>query len=103
MYILVLVTAGNTKEAHRIAHALIHKKLAACVNIVDPVASIFWWQGKIDRASEALLMIKSKKRLLPKIIKVVKAHHSYVVPEIIALTIVGGEKQYLKWIDDSTR
>ena len=103
MYIVVLVTAKNKTEAKKIAQGLVKQKLAACVNIVDKVDSIFFWAGKIDQASEALLIIKSKKEKLPKIIKLVKSLHSYEVPEIIALPIVSGDKPYLRWIDAALR
>jgi len=101
MYVVVLVTVSSKKEADKIASCLINKKVAACVNIVPAVSSIFWWQGKADSQEELLLLIKSKKSKLPSIIKLVKSLHSYTVPEIIALPIIAGEKQYLKWIDES--
>jgi len=101
MHVVILVTAGSAKEAQRIAANLIKNKLAACVNIISGMQSVFWWEGKADKAKESLLMIKSKRSLLPKIIKAVRAVHSYEVPEIIALPIVGGERKYLRWIDDS--
>lgn len=103
MYIIVFVTVSNKKEASRIARQLVKNRLAACVNIIEKIDSFFWWQGKVDRAKEALLIIKSKKEKLAKIIKVVKSLHGYEVPEIIALPIIGGEKNYLKWLDDSIR
>lgn len=103
MYIIILVTASGKKEAKYIAQQLIKNKLAACVNIIDKVNSSFRWQGKIDQASEVLLIIKSKKEKLAKIIKTVKAAHSYDVPEIIALPIIGGHKPYLDWINDSLK
>jgi periplasmic divalent cation tolerance protein len=78
-------------------------KLAACVNIIDNIKSIFWWQGKIDKAKEVLLIIKTKKKLIDKLIKKVKSLHSYAVPEIIALPIIAGNKKYLEWIDESVR
>jgi len=103
MYSLVLVTVKDKKEAHKIAGALIRNKLAACVNILGKVESIFWWQGKVDSVSEALLIIKSKKIKIPKIIKLVKSLHSYDLPEIISLPITSGFKPYLSWINDSIR
>ena len=103
MHIVVFVTASSKKEAVCIAEELVTKKLAACVNIIDKIESLFWWQGKVDRAKEALLIIKSKKEKLAKIIKTVKALHSYEVPEIIALPISGGYKPYLGWINDTVR
>jgi len=101
MYIVIFVTAANKKEAGNIAEQLIKNKLAACVNITSEIESVFWWQGEIDRSKETLLVIKSKKSKLPGIIKMVKSLHSYDLPEIIALPIVAGEKNYLRWIDES--
>ncbi len=103
MHIVIFVTAANKKEAGNIANSLIEKKLAACVNIIDKIESVFWWEGKVSRAREVLLVIKSKKTNLNKIIKQVRATHSYSVPEIIAIPIAGGYKPYLKWINDSLR
>lgn len=103
MYVVILVTAKDKKEAQKIANGLIKAKLAACVNIMDKISSIFFWVDKIDQAKESLLIIKSKKVKLPKIIKLVKSLHSYKVPEIIALPIIGGDKAYLRWIDATLR
>lgn len=101
MHTVVFVTASGKKEAQRIARALIKEKLAACVNIIDKVDSLFWWKGKVDRSREALLVIKTKKGLAPRLIKKIRALHSYNVPEIIGLPIVFGNKAYLGWIDES--
>lgn len=101
MYNVIFVTCANNKEAERIARALVENKLVACVNILDKIKSIFWWQGKVEEARETLLIIKSKRSKLSKIIKLVRSLHGYDVPEIIALPIIGGYKPYLKWIDAS--
>jgi periplasmic divalent cation tolerance protein len=103
MYVIVLVTTKDKKEAHKIAAALIKQKLAACVNIADKVNSIFFWAGKVNQAKESLLVIKSKKEKLHQIIKLVKSLHSYDVPEIIAIPIIAGDKPYLRWIDATLR
>ncbi|MFH1655960.1 MAG: divalent-cation tolerance protein CutA [Candidatus Omnitrophota bacterium] len=103
MSIVVFVTCANKSEANKIAKALIKAKLAACVNLLNPVNSLFWWQGKVDSSKEILLIIKTKKRLFGKLEKLVKSLHSYDVPEIIAFPILMGNKKYLNWIDDSTR
>ena len=103
MHIVIFVTASNKKEAQRIAAGLIGQKLAACVNIIDKVDSLFFWEGKTQQAKESLLIIKSKKEKMPKIIKLVKSLHSYKVPEIIALPIITGLKPYLRWIDATVR
>lgn len=103
MNIVVLITTANKKQAQVIAQALVSKSLAACVNIVLGIDSVFKWQGKIDRQKECLLIVKSKKSLMPKLIKLIKSLHSYDVPEIIALPIIAGNKEYLDWLNESTR
>ncbi|MCG2713249.1 MAG: divalent-cation tolerance protein CutA [Candidatus Omnitrophica bacterium] len=103
MYIVIFVTASSKKEAQKIGVSLIKQKLAACVNIIDKVDSVFFWAGKIDQSKESLLVIKSRKEKLPKIIKLVKSLHSYEVPEIIAIPIIAGDKSYLRWIDAALR
>ena len=103
MSIVIFVTTKNTEEAQNISQTLVKKKLIACANIISGVKSIFWWAGKVDRANETLLVIKSQKRLLNQIIATVKKIHSYDCPEIIALPIIGGNKDYLKWVKDSVK
>lgn len=103
MRIAIFITCPNKKEARKIGQALVEKRLAACVNIVEKVESIFRWQDKLDKAKEVLLLVKSKRRQFPKVIRLVKSLHSYSVPEIIAFDITLGEKNYLNWIDESIR
>ena len=98
-YIVVLVTAKDADEAERIAQLLLKQRQAACVNIVPEVSSRFWWKDKLDATTESLLVIKTRDNLLPAVVKSVKSVHSYSVPEIIALPIVGGNQDYLDWID----
>ena len=102
MNILIVVTAANKKEAEKIAQALLKKKLVACANIISGVSSLFWWQGKIDRCREVVLFLKTKRSLFKDITKVVKSLHSYEVPEIIALPIIEGERNYLRWLSECT-
>lgn len=97
--VVVLITTATEEEAHSIAERLLNQRKIACVNIVPRVDSLFWWQGKLDSAQESLLIIKTRASLLPEIIEMVKRAHSYEVPEIIALPIVDGNEDYLKWID----
>ena len=101
--IIVLITAGSEEEAHRIAESLVKGKKAACVNIVPRVDSLFWWEGKLDSARESLLLVKTKASLFPEIVELVKRTHSYEVPEILALPIIGGSEDYLKWLDIACR
>ncbi len=103
MHNIIFITASKNEEAENIAKGLIESKLAACVNIVPGVKSYFWWEGKIDRADELLLIVKTRKSLVNKLIKKVKSLHSYTVPEIVVFPIIAGNKDYLRWIDDSTR
>ena len=100
-YIVVFVTVKSKKEAEKITAVLLRKRLAACVNAVPGIASAYWWKGKIERAKELLLIIKTKKALFKKLTLEVKKVHSYEVPEIISLPLTGGESKYLKWIDQS--
>jgi periplasmic divalent cation tolerance protein len=99
--IVVLITAGSEEEARRIAKLLVKKKKAACVNIVPEVDSHFRWKGKLDSARESLLLAKTRASLFPEIINLVKEIHSYEVPEIIALPMIGGSKEYLRWLDSA--
>ena len=102
-HIVVLVTAKDKAEAQKIARGLLNAKLIACANIMEGVQSLFWWQGKIDEAGEALLIMKSKKTVFKKIVAKVKSLHSYDTPEVIALPIIDGNLEYLKWVDQSVR
>jgi periplasmic divalent cation tolerance protein len=102
-YCVVLITAPKGKEPKKLAELLLKKKLCACVNIIPSVVSFFWWQARIDRAAESLLLVKTKKSHLPRLIKAVKAAHSYSVCEVIALPIIAGNKDYLDWIDAETK
>ncbi len=99
--IIVLVTCKDRKQAQAIAQGLLEKKLIACANLIGRVESRFWWEGKIDHGKETMLVLKTQKNVLSRIITVVKTLHSYETPEIIALPIIGGSKDYLKWIKES--
>jgi periplasmic divalent cation tolerance protein len=98
-YILVISTVSSKKEAQKLARVLLDKKLAACINIISGVDSIYTWKGKVEKASEYLLLIKTKTSLFNKIKKVIKENHSYEMPEILSVEINKGSKEYLKWLD----
>jgi periplasmic divalent cation tolerance protein len=101
--IVVLVTCGTAKEARRIAHALVERRLAACVNLFSvPVHSIYRWKGKVESATEFLLTIKTWLKRFGAVAAEVKRLHSYDVPEIIALPISAGSQKYLEWISEET-
>lgn len=97
--VVVLITTSSEEESHKIAELLVNGKKAACVNIVPRVDSLFWWKGKLNSARESLLLVKSEASLFPQIVEMVKRTHSYEVPEIIALPIIAGSEDYLKWLD----
>jgi periplasmic divalent cation tolerance protein len=101
-FLVVLVTTATAEEGERIAHILLDAKKAACINIVPAVHSRFWWQGKIESADEALLIIKTRAPLLEELIRLVKENHSYQVPEVIALPILAGNEDYLRWLGEVT-
>lgn len=103
MYLVVLITCPDMQESKKIADSLLNDRLAACVNIVNDVKSLFWWSGKIHTSDEVLLLVKTKKRALRKLVKKVKQIHQYENPEIIALPVVGGSKEYTKWIEEETK
>jgi periplasmic divalent cation tolerance protein len=100
---LVLTTAGSHDEARRIAHALVERRLAACVNIVPQVESIYRWQGNVEQAQECLLLIKTTAAAFPNVRDAIKDLHSYDLPECVCLVIEDGSAKYLKWIADSVQ
>ncbi len=100
--LVVLITAASEEQARQIATALLEQKLAACVNLV-PVTSLFTWEGQIQDEREVLLIVKTTAQATrSRLIAVVKALHSYTVPEIIGLPVVIGAEDYLRWIADET-
>jgi periplasmic divalent cation tolerance protein len=102
-YRLVLVTCANPMQAKLIARSVVEKRLAACVNILrSPVESHYRWNGKVEKARELLLLIKTTARKIGGLEREVKRLHSYDVPEFMALPIVAGSKAYLDWLDENT-
>jgi periplasmic divalent cation tolerance protein len=101
-YIVVLITASKEEEAAHIAKEVVASGLAACVNIIRDIRSIYRWQGKVEDQGEVLLIIKTRAALFEDLMKKVREHHSYAVPEIIALPILMGSENYLKWLNDET-
>ena len=101
--IIVFVTCSSEEEALKIAHSLVEERLAACVNLISPVRSIYRWKGKIWDEREWLLMIKTRKERFEGLEKNVRSLHSYSVPEIIALPVVEGSSSYLKWLGEMTQ
>jgi len=102
-HIVVLITTGGEEEARKLGELLVDRKKAACVSIVQRVDSLFRWEDRIESAQESLMLVKTKASLFPEIVDLVKTIHSYEVPEIIALPIVAGSEDYLKWLDIACR
>lgn len=100
---IVLTTAGSQEEAHKIARALVENKLAACVNIVPQVESVYRWQGKVESATEWLLIIKTQAEAFERVRDALKELHSYELPECVMITIDDGSKGYLQWIRDNVQ
>lgn len=102
-FITVLMTTASEDEAVKIVRKLLEAKLIACANIIERVHSIFWWHGAIKDSHEAMVLMKTRSKLIGNLMKTVKMLHSYEVPEIIALPIVDGAPLYLDWVKSSTR
>ena len=100
--VVIFITAGTEQEAENISRVLVERRKVACVNIVPGINSLFRWQGEPDSAEEVLLVAKTRASLLPEVIEVVRETHSYDVPEVIALPVVGGNEDYLRWVVDET-
>ena len=100
---IVLVTCGSEEEGLKIARTLVEERLAACVNLLPPIRSIYRWEGKTCDEKEWLLIIKTKKERFEDLEKKVKSLHSYSVPEIIGLPIVEGSSSYLQWLEEMTK
>ena len=100
-YIVVLVTTADKEEAQRISQILLENKKAACINIIPNVNSSYWWEGKIEKEKEYLLIVKTTGTMFDELVKLVRECHSYKVPEIIAIPIIAGNPDYLDWIDET--
>jgi periplasmic divalent cation tolerance protein len=100
-HVVVLMTAGSSEEAEALGHALVQEMLAACVNVVPGITSIYRWQDKVQRDTEWLLMAKTRHSVLDAFMDRVRVLHSYDVPEILVLPILGGSPDYLRWLEDA--
>jgi periplasmic divalent cation tolerance protein len=100
---IVLSTAGSEDEARRIAQQLVKHRLAACVNVIPQIESIYRWQGRVDSSQEWLLLIKTTAELFPQVRSAIKELHSYELPECISLNIEDGSEEYLQWMESSVK
>lgn len=99
--LLVLTTAGSENQARTLAHAMLERKLAACVNIVPRIHSVYRWEGKVEDAEEWLLIIKTTKNAEQQVRTTIQELHSYELPECLAIGVDGGSDEYLQWISAS--
>jgi len=100
---IVLTTAGSPEEAEKIARALVEGRLAACVNIVPQIQSVYRWKDKIEQETEWLLIIKTKGNVFESVADAIKELHSYELPECVMLEVDSGSERYLNWIRENTR
>jgi len=101
--VVVLSTAGSQEEANKIATALVERRLAACVNIIPRIQSVYRWEGKVESAEEFLLVIKTVKARQEEVQSAIRKLHSYELPEFIAISIESGTADYLAWIEECVR
>lgn len=98
---IALTTVGSLDEGRRMAHLLVERRLAACVNIIPSLTSIYRWQGAVEEAAEVLLVMKTTSEKLPALEAAVRELHSYEVPEFLALEVTSGSQHYLDWLTGS--
>ncbi len=101
--VFVYITAPSLDEAQSLGRELVERRLAACVNCIEGMRSIYQWQGKIEEAEEVVLIAKTRSDLVDALTRAVKELHSYQVPCIVAVPILGGNADFLAWIEDETR
>ena len=100
---IILTTTGSKEEGRKIANALVERKLAACVNIVPNIESIYRWEGKVERAEEWLLIIKTNASAFDRVRDAIRELHSYDLPECVSISIDEGSEEYLRWIGDEVQ
>ena len=101
-FAVVMVTVPDMDLARRLAKAGLEAKLAACANIVPAIETHYWWEGKLERSKEALVIFKTRQEMLPKLEQIVRDVHSYETPEFVALPLIAGSRKYLAWIENIT-
>ncbi|MFN0123530.1 MAG: divalent-cation tolerance protein CutA [Blastocatellia bacterium] len=97
-FVIVITTVENQRDGDVLSHLLVTRELAACVQTLPAIASVYRWQGKVERATEHLLLIKTTRALYPELEQVIREHHPYQTPEILALPVLAGSPDYLAWL-----
>lgn len=98
---IVLSTAGSEDEARKIAHHLVEQRLAACVNIIPRIESVYRWEGKVESNREYLLLIKTSSTMFPEVRDAILELHSYELPECVEIAVEDGSSEYLQWVEES--
>jgi len=102
-YVVILTTAGSDEQAVSLARELVERRLAACVNILHGVCSVFRWDGRIQEDRESLLVVKTRAEMQERVTAAIRELHSYEVPEVVVLPVIGGSEPYLAWLEGETR
>jgi periplasmic divalent cation tolerance protein len=102
-YIQVFMTTGSKEDAAHISRTLVEKRLAACVQVIGPIASTYWWNDQVETAEEWLCLVKTHQRVYDELERVVKEIHPYDTPEILALPITAGNQNYLSWLNNELK
>ncbi len=100
---LIYITAPDFAEAERLARELVEKRLAACANIVPRIVSTYWWEGRVCEDEEALIIVKTARKLVGDVIEVVKKTHAYEVPAVLALEVSDGNAEFISWLHGEVR
>jgi periplasmic divalent cation tolerance protein len=101
--IVIITTTETAKDGEWLAHLLVERELAACVQVLPPMISVYRWQDHLERATETLLLIKTRRELYAEVEAAIKAHHHYQTPEIIALPVEAGSADYLAWLTGAVK
>ncbi len=100
---LIYITCETKEEAENIGAIIVERRLAACVNILSGMQSMYWWEGKVEKSDEIVLIAKTRTTLVDELTEAVTAMHSYDVPCVVAMPIIGGNPQFLSWIREETK
>jgi len=101
-FIQIMTAIGSKQDAQKVANAIVGQRLAACVQVIGPITSTYWWQGAMETAEEWLCLIKTRQDLYERVEQAIRENHPYDEPEILALPVLAGSKTYLQWIVSET-
>lgn len=102
-YVQIITTTDTKESAEKIANALVQNRLAACVQIIGPTTSVYWWEKKIEKATEWLCIVKTRRDLYKTVESTIRRNHTYEIPEILAVPVIEGSESYISWLDEELR